>query len=139
MQNSFIQNNIYLDVFPDDLSYEILVTSVPLANKESTGFDTLEDAALQEYMEQLSGELSAAENTELLFMDLYENETTKYIHTGTHTVTQVSSRDVSVYTERYYTVMKGFNYYFTLQTNDVEIDSGLSSILTAMVNRAQYT
>lgn len=139
MQNTFIQNNIYLDVFPDDLSYEILVTCIPLANKENEGFDTLEAAALQEYMQQLSAEFDAAENTELLFMDLYENDTTKYIHTGTHTVTQVSSRDVSVYTERYYTVMNGSNYYFTLQTNDIEIDSELSSILTDMVNGAQYT
>lgn len=139
MQNTFIQNNIYLDVFPDDLSYEILVTCIPLANKENEGFDTLEAAALQEYMQQLSAEFDAVENTELLFMDLYENDTTKYIHTGTHTVTQVSSRDVSVYTERYYTVMNGSNYYFTLQTNDIEIDSELSSILTDMVNGAQYT
>lgn len=139
MQNTFIKNNIYLDVFPDDLSYEILVTCVPLADKENAGFDTLETSAIQEYMEQLSAEFAASENTELLFMDLYENETTKYIHAGTHNVTEVSSRDVSVYTERYYTVMNGFNYYFTLQTNDIEIDSELSSILTAMVNSAQYT
>ena len=53
MQNSFIQNNIYLNAFPDDLSYEILVTCVPLANKENAGFDTLEASALQEYMERL--------------------------------------------------------------------------------------
>lgn len=139
MQNSFIQNNIYLNAFPDDLSYEILVTCVPLANKENAGFDTLEASALQEYMERLNAEFAAAENTELLFMDLYENDTTKYIHTGTHSVTEVSQREVSVYSERYYTVMNGFNYYFTLQTNDMEIDSALSAILTDMVNGAQYT
>ncbi len=139
MQNSFIQNNIYLNAFPDDLSYEILVTCVPLANKENAGFDTLEASALQEYMERLNAEFAAAENTELLFIDLYENDTTKYIHTVTHSVTEVSQREVSVYSERYYTVMNGFNYYFTLQTNDMEIDSALSAILTDMVNGAQYT
>ena len=139
MQNSFIQNNIYLDVFPDDLSYEILITSVPLADKENAGFDTLEDAALQEYMGRLNEEFAANESTELLSMDLYENDVTKYIHTSTHTTTEVSTETVSIYTERYYTVMNGFNYYYTLQTNNMEIDSGLSSILTAMVNSAQYT
>lgn len=138
MQNTFIQNNIYLDVFPDDLSYEILVTCVPLENKENAGFDTLEASALQEYMERLDAEFKAAENTELLFMDIYENNTTKYIHTGTHSVTKMSQREISVYSERYYTVMNGFNYYFTLQTNDMEIDSSLSSILSDIVNSAQY-
>ncbi|MCM1468415.1 MAG: hypothetical protein NC086_09720 [Alistipes sp.] len=139
MQNIYIRNNIYLDVFPDDMRYEILITATELADKENAGFDTLEDAALLEYMERLNEEFAAAPNSELLSMDLYENDVTKYIHTSTLTTQELSDRTVSVYAERYYTVMNGFNYYFTLQTNDPEMGGGLSSTLTAMVNSAQYT
>lgn len=135
LQNSFVQNNIYLDVFPDDLSYEILVTATELENKENAGFDTLTDDELKEFMNRLSEEFAESDNEELLSMDIYENNLTKYIHLSTH----FTSDDVSVYTERYYTIMNGFNYYFTLQTNDLEISSELSSILTAMVSSAQYT
>lgn len=139
MLNYYIRNNIYLDVFPDDLSYEILVTSVPLADKNNAGFDTLDHTALEEYMERLKEQTAANDNTELLYMDLFENDTTKYIHTGTHYNVQAPSEKVSVYTERYYTVMNGYNYYYTLQTNNLEIDSELSALLTDMVNSAQYT
>lgn len=135
MQNSFVQNNVYLDVFPDDLSYEILVTATELDNKNNAGFDTLPAAELEEFMNGLSGEFAASGNEELLSMDIYENDVTKYIHLSTH----FTQDETSVYTERYYTIMNGFNYYFTLQTNDMEITGELSSILTAMVNSAQYT
>jgi len=135
MQNSFVQNNIYLDVFPDDLSYEILVSATELGNKDNAGFDTLTDTELEEFMNRLSGDFASNENEELLFMELYENDVTKYIHLSTH----FTLDDTSVYTERYYTVMNGFNYYFTLQTDNMEISSELSSILTSMVNSAQYT
>ncbi len=135
MQNSFVQNNIYLDVFPDDLSYEILVSATELENKDKAGFNTLSDTELEEFMNRLSGDFASNENEELLFMELYENDVTKYIHLSTH----FTLDDTSVYTERYYTVMNGFNYYFTLQTDNIEIGSELSSILTSMVNSAQYT
>ncbi len=135
MQNSFVQNNIYLDVFPDDLSYEILVSATELENKDNAGFNTLSDTELEEFMNRLGGDFASNENEELLFMELYENDVTKYIHLSTH----FTLDDTSVYTERYYTVMNGFNYYFTLQTDNIEIGSELSSILTSMVNSAQYT
>lgn len=135
IQNSFLQNNIYLDVFPDDLSYEILITATQLENKENPGFDALADTDLKEFMNRLSMEFDASDNEELLSMDIYENDVTKYIHLSTH----FTMEETSVYTERYYTIMNGFNYYFTLQTNDMEINSELSSTLTSIVNSAQYT
>lgn len=135
LQNTYLQNHIYLDAFPDDLSYEILVTATRINTSGSRNFNELEESEFKDYFDRLTEEYNASENEELIHMDIYQNNTTKYVYTYTHN----TLNNVSSYIARYYTVMDGYNYHYTLQTNDLEIDDTLSATLQSIVDSAQYT
>ncbi len=134
LQNSYLQNHIYLDAFPDDLSYEIIVTATDIHNDDAKNFSDLNENDFAEYCEKLKSGYAEGGHEELLSMEIYQNDVTKYVYTYTHS----TLNDVSSYIARYYTVMNGRNYNFTLQTNDLEITDELDSQLQSIVDSAQY-
>ncbi|MDD6573270.1 MAG: hypothetical protein PUF12_12875 [Thermoflexaceae bacterium] len=135
LQNSYLQNHVYLDAFPDNLQYEILVTATDVNNSQAKNFSELSEADFMDYCDKLTEQFASSEKESLLEMKIYENDTTKYVYTYTHSTFD----DVSVYAAKYYTVMNGYNYNYTLQSNDLPIDGTLSTQLKDIVDSAQYT
>lgn len=135
LQNSYLQNHVYLDAFPNSLQYEILITATDVNNSGARNFSELSEDDFKDYCDNLSKQYASGENETLIEMKIYENDTTKYVYTYTHSTLD----DVSSYIEKYYTVMNGYNYNFTMQTNDLEIDETLSAQLKSIVDSAQYT
>lgn len=135
LQNSYLQNHVYLDAFPDNLQYEILVTATDVNNSQAKNFSELSEADFMDYCDKLTEQFASSEKESLLEMKIYENDTAKYIYTYTHSTFD----DVSVYAAKYYTVMNGYNYNYTLQSNDLPIDGILSTQLKDIVDSAQYT
>ena len=135
LQNSYLQNHIYLNAFPDNLSYEILITSTDVHNSDAKNFSELSEEDFTDYMATVTAEYEKIESEELISINLYENGTTKYVCTYTHS----TLNDVSSYVIKYYTVMNGRNYNYIMQTDDLEIDDTLSFIMQNIVDSAQYT
>lgn len=135
LRNSFIQNNIYLNAFPDDLKYEIIITATNVNNDSAKNFSELENNEFEAYCKQLTESFESSEHEELLDISIYENDTTKYVVTHTHN----TNNNISVYAKRYYTVMNGFNYNYILQTDDIEITSELEENFLEIINSANYT
>lgn len=136
LQNSFIQNNVYLNAFPDDLSYEIIISSTQIHSSEPTSdFATLAIEDFDDYISSVENEFLANGTDELLDIGIYTNDTSKYVKTISHSTTN----DNSIYVLKYYTVMNGFNYNYIMQTNDLEINPELTDTLLSIVDSAQYT
>lgn len=135
LQNLYLQNDIYLDVFPEDLSYEILVTAVA-ANSQVADYNIASDDYFTDYMEQIRNGYNSEDDI-LIDISLYENATTKYIHTYSHN----KKSDISVYVSKYHTVMNGFSYDFIIQTNDIEINENdkMNQQFLEIIDSAQFT
>lgn len=134
LRNTYSYNNIYLNAFPDDLTYEILVTSTEINNTEAVNFSDMDNSQFDEYCKTLEDAYASNENEELLELSIYENDTTKYVCTYTHSTLE----NVSVYAKRYYTVMNGFNYNFIIQTDDMEITPAIEEEFLSIINSAVY-
>jgi hypothetical protein len=132
---TYTNNDIYLDVFPDDISFEILVTSTQINNTQASDFKSMEDSEFTSYMDKLSESYAASDESELLNIDIYQNTNSKYIVTAARS--NVDKTDV--YTLRYYTVINGYNYNFTLQSNDLSAYEGAADYIKSIVDSAQYT
>ncbi len=135
VRTTFIQNNIYLNAFPDDLAYELVITASEINSENVVNFKDMADSEFTDYINNVKAQFDASEHEELLEIDIYENNTSKYIRSYAHS----TLNDASVYVTRYYTVINGYNYYFTLQTNDLEIDDTLENTVKSVVDSANYT
>ncbi len=135
VRTTFIQNNIYLNAFPDDLAYEVVVTASEINGENVVNFKDMADSEFTDYMNNVKAQFDASEHEELLEIDIYENSTSKYIRSYAHS----TLNEASVYVTRYYTVINGYNYYFTLQTNDLEVNDTLENTLKNIVDSANYT
>lgn len=133
---SYTNNNIYLNAFPDDLSYEIIITSTAINNSDAKSFKDIPEAELFEYIAKLIKSYNDAKESELLNDNyVYESDNAKYILTKLKTNTSTGD----VYTVRYYTVTNGYNYYYTMQSNNEEILNNSEYYLSDIVDSANYT
>lgn len=134
LQNSYIQNNVYLNAFPEELNYEIIVSSTAINNSSAVNFNELPMTEFDEYTKRIREEFEASQHDELLELSIYENANGRYVFTSTHS----NLNDTSTYVVRYYTVMNGHNYNYTLQTDGTEIDEAMLAKITSIVDSAQY-
>lgn len=132
LQTFYQQNNIYIDIIPEDVSYEILVTASPAEGIPD--FSECAQDVLQGYIDNMYDTYANVTTEDIEDISLYQNSTTSYIVTKSHSIAD----EISVYIEKYYTVVNGMCYYITLQTNDFVIDDELSSMLKNMVDTISY-
>lgn len=135
IKNSFVKNHIYLDAFPDDLSYEIMVIATPYTEKENADFAQLTENDLKPYCDSIKEKIQANEQDEFIGLDIYSNSTTKFIKTDLHN----TGNDASTYIQEYQTIQNGFHYHFRLQSNAVEVNDELAKQLQSIVDSAQFT
>lgn len=134
LQNSYIQNHIYLNAFPDELNYEIVVSATAINTGNAVNFNELPIENFDEYTEHVKQEFEKSQTDELLDLKIYENSNGRYVLTLSHS----NLNETSTYVARYYTVMNGHNYYYTLQTDGTEITEDILDKLTTIVDSAQY-
>lgn len=135
IRNSYIQQNIYLDLFPDDLSYEIIVKATPINSSNYVDFAHLNSKDFEDYCERMTTKYQENPDDELIDISIYENETTKYVKTNLHN----TQNHTSTYIQEYYTVMNGYNYFFRIQSNGVEVSDSLAVEFQSIVDSAQFT
>lgn len=134
LQNSYIQNNIYLDAFPDDLTYEILITSTRISDSGAKDLTAFTDDEINEYINRVKADYNDKKEDSLLLSNIYSTDTATYVYTESHS----TAGDVSSYVYKYYTIMNGYNYHFTLQTNDMIADDIILAQYKDIIDSASY-
>lgn len=125
------QKGIYLDIFPEDIAYEIVLC----ANKTTDSNTTkMTDEELTAYENNLKKEYENMEHEELLYVSQYSAASADYIVTSSY----YSDDNVTTYATKYYTVKDGFAYNYILQTNGTETTDEQINVLNSIVGSAQY-
>ncbi|MCR5216376.1 MAG: hypothetical protein K6C69_05525 [Lachnospiraceae bacterium] len=134
MLNYYIANDVYVDIFPEDLQYEILVQGSKIhSSEEVKDFTQLEETDFAPYVERMRKEYEEAGiDCDCIVLDRKNEQT--FLVTSTHS----TLNNTSVYVLRLYTVVNGYNYYYVLQSNGKEIDATLEGLLYDIANSAVY-
>lgn len=127
----FQQKGIYLDIFPADLSYEIVLAAV---NVTDENFRELSETELADYTDSLMKEYENMENETLLSVSQYTANNVPYLVTSSF----YDDSYVSSYAIKYYTVVNGIGYNYILQTNAAELNSEHTAVITAILDSAEY-
>ena len=129
----FQEYGIYLEAFPTDVSYE-LVVSGKAVSEDIKDFNTLSDAELKQGLQTYREKCESVTTDEIIDIKTYKNNTTIFYQADFKTVTE----NVTVYVEKYYTVMQGKELNFTVQSKDVAVTDVQASQLKAIVDSTVY-
>lgn len=129
----FQQYGIYLEAFPNDVTYE-LVVSGKTVSEELKAFNTLSETELSDGLQAYKEKCQSVETDELLGVSIYKNDTTSYYIAEVKSV----SNDVTVYIKKYYTIMQGKEINFTIQSKLSPVSLEQSNQLQAVVDSAVY-
>ena len=139
LQSLMRTNNVYLEAVPDDVSYEIAISGKKVSADKLKNFTDMSDEELEEVYNQYVETCTNIDNN-----NIEETVTASKIETINDQpyfvidVTSISSKKVTVYVKKYYTVSQGIAYTYQLQSNGNEINDGMSSNLEFIVNSAKY-
>jgi len=129
----FQEHGIYLEAFPTDVSYEIVVSG-KVVSQDVKDFDTLSESQLNEGLQTYKEQCEAVQTDEITSVTTYKNNSTTFYQANFKTV----SNDVTVYVQKYYTVMQGKELNFTVQSKDTAVTDSQASQLKALVDSTVY-
>lgn len=129
----FEQYNVYLEAFPDDAAYEIVVSGKTVS-EDVKDFNTLDDTQINIGLEAYRAKCESVTTDTITSAVLYKNSATSY-----YQIDFISkSNDVTVYVRKYYTVMQGKEISFTLQSKNAELNKTMSDQLLSIVDSAIF-
>jgi len=129
----FQEHGIYLEAFPTDVSYELVVSGKAVSS-DVKDFNTLSDSELNQGLQAYREKCESVESDEIFDVTTYKNNSTIFYQTDFKTV----SNDITVYGKKYYTVMQGKELNFTVQSKDIAVTDIQASQLKAIVDTAVY-
>ena len=129
----FQEYGIYLEAFPTDVSYELVVTGKAVS-EDIKDLNTLSDAELKQGLQTYREKCESVTTDEIIDIKTYKNNSTIFYQANFKTVTE----NVTVYVEKYYTVMQGKELNFTVQSKDVAVTDVQASQLKAVVDSTVY-
>lgn len=133
MHVTFEQQNIYMEAFPDDVAYEIILSGKTAADG-TKDFNTINASAFNEGLQEYKKLSETSSTDKVQRADVYRNGTTSY-----YVIDFVSkTNDITVYCRKYYTVMQGKEISFTIQSKSNEINDSMSSQLTSIIDSAVF-
>lgn len=127
LKMNFSIQNIYLEVFPEDISYEIILSGAP-APAGAKDFDTLSESEIMDTVTEKNKDAS------------YRIESingTKYLVTHLNAPETADFSTRSAYVLKYATVSRGRSVSFTLQSKK-EPSEDVSRIYQDMLRSVQY-
>lgn len=138
LTNNMIANKIYLEAVPEDVSYEIVV----YGNTASKGLNNLNELSDNElnslYNEYVSSQSSIDNDNikeELESSELIRINDIPYFVTNIHSV----SNDVTVYSQKYYTVVRGYIYTYSIQSKTNRVSEDMTAQAKSIISSANYT
>lgn len=129
----FEQHNIYLEAFPDNVAYEIVISGKSVADG-TKDYSTLSYSEINEGLQKYKAVCEAVATDTINNVGVYKNDTTTYYQVDFSS----TSNDVTVYARKYYTVMQGKEISFTMQSKSNELSDDMTVQIKSVVDSAVY-
>lgn len=137
LTNNMIANKIYLEAVPEDVGYEIVVYG-NTASKNLGNLNELSEDALNSLYNEYVASQSAINNDnikeELESSELIKINDIPYFVTNIHSV----SNDVTVYSQKYYTVVRGYIYTYAIQSKTNRVSEDMTANAKSIISSASY-
>lgn len=137
LTNNMIANKIYLEAVPEDVGYEIVVYG-NTASKGLGNLNELSDDELNSLYNEYVASQSAIDNDnikeELESSELIKINDIPYFVTNIHSV----SNDVTVYSQKYYTVVRGYIYTYSIQSKTNHVSEDMTANARSIISSANY-
>ena len=137
LTNNMIANKIYLEAVPEDVNYEVVIygntASNSLSNLNELDEDSL-DSLYKEYVASQSSINNDNIKEELLNSSIVTINDIPYFVTDVYSL----SNDVTVYTRKYYTVVRGYIYTYAIQSKTDKVSDDMNNNLVSIINSAKY-
>ena len=137
LTNNMIANKIYLEAVPEDVGYEIVVygntASKNLGNLNELSEDEL-NSLYNEYVTSQSAINNDNIKEELESSELIKINDIPYFVTNIHSV----SNDVTVYSQKYYTVVRGYIYTYAIQSKTNRVSEDMTANAKSIISSASY-
>lgn len=135
--NNMIANKIYLEAVPEDVGYEIVVYG-NTASKNLGNLNELSEDELNSLYNEYVASQSAINNDnikeELESSELIKINDIPYFVTNIHSV----SNDVTVYSQKYYTVVRGYIYTYAIQSKTNRVSEDMTANAKSIISSASY-
>ncbi len=128
LTNNMIANKIYLEAVPEDVNYEVVIYGNTASNSLSSFNELDEDSLDSLYKEYVASQSSINNDNikeELLNSSIVTINDIPYFVTDVYSL----SNDVTVYTRKYYTVVRGYIYTYAIQSKTDKV---------SIINSAKY-
>lgn len=137
LTNNMIANKIYLEAVPEDVGYEIVVYGNTASKNLGNLNELSEDELNSLYNEYVASQ--SAINNDNIKEELESSELTKindipYFVTNIHSV----SNDVTVYSQKYYTVVHGYIYTYAIQSKTNRVSEDMTANAKSIISSASY-
>lgn len=137
LTNNMIANKIYLEAVPEDVGYEIVVYG-NTASKNLGNLNELSEDELNSLYNEYVASQSAINNDnikeELESSELIKINDIPYFVTNIHSV----SNDVTVYSQKYYTVVHGYIYTYAIQSKTNRVSEDMTANAKYIISSASY-
>ena len=137
LTNNMIANKIYLEAVPEDVGYEIVVYG-NTASKNLGNLNELSEDELNSLYNEYVASQSAINNDnikeELESSELIKINDIPYFVTNIHSV----SNDVTVYSQKYYTVVRGYIYTYAIQSKTNSVSEDMTANAKCIISSASY-
>jgi hypothetical protein len=137
LTNNMIANKIYLEAVPEDVGYEIVVYG-NTASKNLGNLNELSEDELNSLYNEYVASQSAINNDnikeELESSELIKINDIPYFVTNIHSV----SNDVTVYSQKYYTVVRGYIYTYAIQSKTNRVSEDMTANAKSIISSASY-
>jgi hypothetical protein len=137
LTNNMIANKIYLEAVPEDVGYEIVVYG-NTASKNLGNLNELSEDELNSLYNEYVASQSAINNDnikeELESSELIKINDIPYFVTNIHSV----SNDVTVYSQKYYTVVHGYIYTYAIQSKTNRVSEDMIANAKCIISSASY-
>lgn len=137
LTNNMIDNKIYLEAVPEDVGYEIVVYG-NTASKNLGNLNELSEDELNSLYNEYVASQSAINNDnikeELESSELIKINDIPYFVTNIHSV----SNDVTVYSQKYYTVVRGYIYTYAIQSKTNRVSEDMTANAKSIISSASY-
>lgn len=137
LTNNMIANKIYLEAVPEDVGYEIVVYG-NTASKNLGNLNELSEDEINSLYNEYVASQSAINNDnikeELESSELIKINDIPYFVTNIHSV----SNDVTVYSQKYYTVVRGYIYTYAIQSKTNRVSEDMTANAKSIISSASY-
>ena len=137
LTNNMIANKIYLEAVPEDVGYEIIIYG-NTASKNLGNLNELSEDELNSLYNEYVASQSAINNDnikeELESSELIKINDIPYFVTNIHSV----SNDVTVYSQKCYTVVRGYIYTYAIQSKTNRVSEDMTANAKSIISSASY-